>query len=102
MSECVHHWILDSPNGTAFVAAQCKKCGTTKTMNASGDIPDGVGGQSAIAPIRTTCRWSRSPPGTASCWHSTQERGPARHLLQVFEPQVPLRAMHRSGPRIPS
>ncbi len=32
---CIHHWVLDSPDGHIDVAGQCKKCGTQKRFLAS-------------------------------------------------------------------
>lgn len=32
---CVHHWVLETPNGTPAVGAVCKKCGAEKLMRAS-------------------------------------------------------------------
>ena len=27
---CIHHWMLESPNGTATVGGTCANCGMTK------------------------------------------------------------------------
>ena len=32
--DCIHHWIVDSPNDTTdeMLHSQCRKCGTTKDI----------------------------------------------------------------------
>jgi hypothetical protein len=34
---CKHRWRLEEPNGTPTVMAECRLCGETKPMKASGE-----------------------------------------------------------------
>lgn len=46
MSDCIHHWRLDEPNGSGYVAARCKKCSATRQMRSSPRGWDAVQGRS--------------------------------------------------------
>ena len=31
-TECVHHWMIDSPSGTRLSSGKCKHCGETRAF----------------------------------------------------------------------
>ena len=35
VAECVHHWLLPSPNGSPVLTATCKKCGDSRDFKVS-------------------------------------------------------------------
>lgn len=37
MPECVHHWLIESPNGSRLVAGRCKKCGAAREFPAANE-----------------------------------------------------------------
>ena len=41
MTECIHHWLVESPCGGKRVRGECKKCGAVRSFASSGDWQPG-------------------------------------------------------------
>ena len=50
MSECQHHWMIQSPDGPAAVGGTCRKCGATSEFSVSG------------MPTEASKTWMNRPP----------------------------------------
>lgn len=37
MSDCVHHWLIETPRGGTRVRGQCKKCSEERMFASSGE-----------------------------------------------------------------
>jgi len=35
--KCIHHWLIESPNGNEYLRSVCKKCGEEKYLKAATD-----------------------------------------------------------------
>jgi len=46
---CVHHWLIPTPDGRALLPSECKRCGAVREFSAAGQESDvGFNGNASV------------------------------------------------------
>lgn len=61
MSDCVHHWRIETPNGTPEVDGVCKNCGEQRVFHSSTDWEIAYNNQRTDKKGRKPKSWTGAP-----------------------------------------